>query len=516
MKTLKYWIGAAAVWVLTACSGGADYERVLPKDAAAVATVDLKAMAAKAGLQNSEGQVAMNRLADLLKSGLTDSENLIDRIVADPDESGLSLKDRLYLFVEKRSVSAGVLMRVTDEGKLTDLLEMLKEQGVCEALRESDGCTWTLMGKMLVAYNEDAFLLVMDPSGRNAGDMQHSVAKWLRQKREDSFAETEDYQSIQNAKGDISVWASMALLPERAVYPLTMGGSAELRGEDVKALATMNFEAGKLVCDVRSLTTDKVITKVAEEYFNATAPVKGEHLDDFPANTFGWSALRVDGAKLYKWLNSNPTVKRMFEHSMIPLDFHAIFSAVKGDVSFTVTNPLYGDFILLADVVSTDFLQTVEELKPMIAMTGGQMRLMNRGEQAYEFYMMDGSALNLRPGPVHVWFGVKDGKMYFTNRENLVERKVLGLSMRNTEWGKEVEGKRGFSVVNFISLMQTVSSTLRKQQMPPVFMGLDRLDRMTVEMREEDKMVHMELLFKDRNRNVLEQMMALVNLTAEK
>ena len=200
----------------------------------------------------------------------------------------------------------------------------------------------------------------------------------------------------------------------------------------------------------------------------------------------------------------------------IPLDFHAIFSAVKGDVSFTVTNPLYGDYILLADVVSTDFLQTVEDLKPMIAMTGGQMRLMNRGEHAYEFYMMDGSVLNMRPGPVHVWFGVKDGKMYFTNRENLVERKVLGLSMKNTEWGKEVEGKRVFSVMNFISLMQTVSSTLRKQQMPPVFIGLDRLDRMTVEMREEDKMVHMELLFKDRNRNVLEQMTALVNLTTGK
>ena len=88
--------------------------------------------------------------------------------------------------------------------------------------------------------------------------------------------------------------------------------------------------------------------------------------------------------------------------------------------------------------------------------------------------------------------------------------------MKNTEWGKEVEGKRVFSVVNFISLMQTVSSTLRKQQMPPVFIGLDRLDRMTVEMREEDKMVHMELLFKDRNRNVLEQMTALVNLTTGK
>lgn len=514
MKKITCCIGLAVLLLLPACSGTTDYEKVLPEDAALVAAVDLRSVAAKSGLEGETGKPAVDRLAHLLKSGMEGSDGLIDKIMSDPRESGLSFTDKAYIFAGPRSAFAGVLMRTADHGRLTALLEMLEKQRVCEPLRESDGCTWTVMGKVLVAYNDDAFLAVMNSGGRDPQDMRHTAATWLRQERGESFAATGDFASMRQTEGDVVVFASLALFPERAVRPLAMGLSAELRREDVKALAAVRFEAGKLQADIRSLTTDKVMQEMASRYSEAVLPVAGSYLDAFPANTFGWATARVDGARLYRLLERHPAARRRFEHSAMPLDFRAIFSAVKGDVSFAVTNPLYGEFIAHADVTDASFLQTIESLKPMIALTGGQMRLTDQGEHAYEFYAADGSALDMRPGPLRVWFGVKNGRLYLTNREDLTDRRVPGLTLRDTEWGKTVEGKRLSASLNFGTLMQEVSPTLAGNGKTPVlWAGLERLDRLTIGMGA-DNLLQVELTCKDRTRNVLEQALAWIDLSA--
>lgn len=514
MKKIAYSVGLAVLLLLTACTGKNDYEKALPEDAALVAALDLRSIATKSGLAGEAGQADTDRLAGLLKSGLAGSDGLIDRMMSDPEESGLSFTDKAYFFAGPRAAFAGLLMRTADDGKLTELLEMLEAQHVCEPLREADGCTWTVMGKVLVAYNSEAFVAVTNAAGRKPDDMQHTVAMWLRQERERSFAATADFAHIQHTEADVAVLASLALLPERTIRPLTMGVSAELKREDVRLLAELRFEPGRLCADIRSLTTDEVMAEMCSRYLEATSPVAGTYLEAFPANTFGWATARVDGSQLYRLLNRHPAVRHRLEHSVMPLDFRAIFSAVKGDVSFTVTNPLYGEFIAHADVTDASFLQTIESLKPMIALTGGQMRLTDRGENAYEFYAMDGSALDMRPGPMRIWFGVKNGQLYVTNREELIDRKVLGLSLKDTEWGKTVAGKRLFASLNVATLMELVSPSLdRNRKTPTLFVGMERLDRLTIGMGEDNR-VQVELLCKDRTKNVLEQVLAVLRLSA--
>ena len=513
MKKIGFCIGIAVSFFLFACSGKTDYEKALPEDAALVASFDLNSIAVKGGLEGGQGQLTMQRLCNILKSSISGSDGLIDKIGEDPEESGLSFQNKLYVFVGARSSLVGMLMRTVNDRKVEDLLELLREQGVCDGLHESDGCKWTVMGKVLVAYTEDAFLVLASPDGRNARDMQHTAAMLLRQEIEDSYAASDDFQCIQRAKGDITVWASMALLPERYTYPLTMGLSAELKGENVKALAVLNFEQGKLCCDIRSLTTDEVMSGVVDKYADATAPVAGRYLDVFPLNTFGWATAHVNGELLFKYLNENPTVHQYFEHSIMPLDFHAIFSAIRGDVSLAVTDPLNGYFIAYADVNNTEFLQTFENLKPLIAMTGGQMMLTNKGKHAYEFYAMDASLLDFRPGPARVWFGVKNNKLYFTNKESLPDQKVLGLSLRNAEWGSSVPGKRVFVSLDFKSLMPSLEPSLRnKITSPLLFAGIDRLDHLIV-AGGEDQNLHLELVFKDRAKNALEQIVTLLTFS---
>ena len=44
-------------------------------------------------------------------------------------------------------------------------------------------------------------------------------------------------------------------------------------------------------------------------------------------------AANVNGEKAYELLRENPTVRQELDNSMMPLDFEAIFKAVKGDVA---------------------------------------------------------------------------------------------------------------------------------------------------------------------------------------
>lgn len=171
----------ATVMLLASCSKKNVYENVLPKDAAVVVSVDLVSMADKSGLSSDKGAPVVARLSNALKSGAEGAGELIDKVTKDPSESGLDLTEKVYYFVGSGGVSTGLVMRVSDDGKLEDLLKALHDQQVCEKPVEADGCMWTAMGNVLVAYTDDAFLAMLDLKGGQAKDMLHSASMLLRQ-----------------------------------------------------------------------------------------------------------------------------------------------------------------------------------------------------------------------------------------------------------------------------------------------------------------------------------------------
>ena len=451
-----------AIWVgifmllLASCTDGSKYVLALPDDAALVASVNLKTLSQKAGLNDEKEKSVARKLKAVLGSDLS-SRELVDKIIQNPSESGIALEDNIYFFVRKQAASAGVLARVSNRSAIADLLEAFHEQQLCGALRESGGCTWTVMGNTLIAYSDMA-LVAMTP---------------LR------------------PKGDIVTLASLELLPSEYVTPLTMGVSAELKLKDVKALATLSFENGKAVADIIPVITDGVMNDLLEKQLKACSVLKGHYLDTFSSNTGVWMAMNIDGGQIFSLLNENPTMRRQFKTSMIPLDFAAIFNAVKGDVTIAFPNPLRSrDFIMYADVVNRDFLQTFEALKPLVAMSGGQVKLLNKGQDAYEFRAVDAAMLNLGKGPMALWFGVKDNRFYLTNNDQLVGKKPLGWSLRDTEWGGGVTGKRFYGAVNFAGMTG----------------GLGYL---TAES-PDGKNIHIEWVMKDKQVNVLQQLVQIV------
>lgn len=95
MKTLN-WLGSLALGMacmLASCSGGNTYTNALPKDAAMVISLDVDGMVRKCALDEQTRKSVEQMLKTNLK-GRADA--LIDKIMEDPEESGLRLTDRVF------------------------------------------------------------------------------------------------------------------------------------------------------------------------------------------------------------------------------------------------------------------------------------------------------------------------------------------------------------------------------------------------------------------------------------
>ena len=205
---------------LASCSESSEYTNAIPKDAAMVGSLDFKSMAQKSGINGKEGESVVTKLTDVLKSGLEgEAYATAEKIVKNPAETGLSLTDRVYLFVTSNSNTFAVVAKVSSESKVRSLMQSLKEQGLCSDLKSESGCTWTILGNGLCAYNNGTFLLVGTLYGNPEG-MKDTLLAWMRQDTANSYASTSDFAKLRDAKGDINIVANMSVLPREATMQM--------------------------------------------------------------------------------------------------------------------------------------------------------------------------------------------------------------------------------------------------------------------------------------------------------
>lgn len=464
MKIIYRFICISLFFILLSCGSKTAYWNALPEQSAAIASIDIIQLAHRAGLNEEQGEQGIQQLKDMVKSGLEGSGQLIDRVFADATETGIDFKSKIYVFSSDENAILGFLAKVGSRSKLEDVLESLSKEQLCLPSRDTDGCNWTIIGKWLLAYSDDALLVLSDNKWSDPSKLVRQASMWLRQDGGQGFASKPDFVKLQEANADVALWTSLQLLPRKVITPLIMGLSAELDLKKIKAITTINFESGKIVLDVDPLITDPIVCKLMDEQSRSMEPIEGAHMDLFPAKTQFWISANLQGNDFYQFMRDIPAIRKSFDYTELPisLDWGRIFEAIDGDVSFTITDNFRKDYILWADVKQTEFLRFFTDLKPMIAKTNGMLLFEERGENAYCFAAHDGSVMNLRPGAKIFYLGVKNNRFYVTSNEKLIDQRVLGLSLRDKEWGKRVSGKKFFAVSDWKSL-QTFEYFLQKE-----------------------------------------------------
>ena len=472
----------AALLAFSACSPKSEYTNALPKDASVVVAMELDEMVGKAGLNGSSGEKAVEKLKSLIKSGLQgDAAQLAERIIEQPSESGLSFDDKVYLFATPHAGAFAILAKVMDEGKLEKLLEVLEKESIAHPLREESGCQWTQVGGALCAFNKGTFLLML-PSKGDAMSMKGTLLSLMRQEAGEGFTSLPEYTKMEAEGNDIASVVNLSAIPYEWTTPLRMGLSGDIHLEDIKYFLNANFEQGKVVVNSESLIQNPKIQGFFDAMDKVMQPIGGKYLEYYQGNTMVWMGGNIQGKELYRMLCQNPAIKQALSNPILPVDVEYIFSSIEGDFAIGCDNLARGNYLMYADVTNSQFLQTFENLRPLLALTGGQIMLDKVGKDEYLMRTYYGN----------FWFGVKNNRLYVTTNRTWAEEvgRTYGASLARKPWAGEVKNNRLFATANLNGFRN-------------VF--LQYIDYINVGMPDW-RHGKAEIVLKDKNANLLQQL----------
>ena len=506
IKKMMRAVALAGLMFLAACSSKTEYTHALPKDASVVVALDLDEMAQKSGLASAEGQTVVNKLKGFLKGGLQgDAAQLAERIIDSPAESGLALDEKVYMFATPHAQAFAVLAKVADDGKVEAMLEMLQKESIATSLKEEPECRWTKIGNAVCGFNNGTFLMVQPMKG-DADGMKGTLFSWMRQKEGEGYTALPEFERLKEDGNDIASTLNLTVVPYELTTTLRMGLSADIRLEDIKYLLTANFEQGKVVVRSESLIQNSKIQGFFDAMNEVTQPIQGKLLDCYQGNTMLWAGGHIQGKELYNMLCKNPAIKRMLDNPLLPVDVEYIFSSIDGDFAIGNASVLTGQYLLYADVTNNDFLKTFEDLRPLLALTGGQITLDKLGES--EFLM--------RTYYGNFWFGVKNKRLYVTNNQTWAEEagRTYGASLAVKPWAVEAKENRLFASANLSVLgrvMRNYHYNLKgnKQADMALNMMMSHFEYLNVGMPDWRK-GEMELVLKDKNTNLLQLIMKML------
>ena len=489
---------------LVSCSPKTEYTHALPKNASIVVGMELDQMANKAGLNGSEGEKVVKKLKTLMKGGLQgDAAQLAERIIDQPSESGLSFDDKVYLFATPHAEALAILAKVTDEGKLETLMNVFQKESIATPLREESGCRWTQVGGALCAFNNGTFLL-LQPSKGDASGMKGTLLSLMRQKEGEGFASLPEFTKIEAPGNDIASVVNLSAVPYELTTPLRMGLSADIRLEDIKYFVSANFEPGKVVMNSESLISNPKILGFFDTMDKVIQPIQGKYLDYYQGNTLLWASGRIDGKELYHMLCQNPTIKQMLDNPLLPVDVEYIFSSIQGDFAVGRSTLYTNNYLLYADVTNSDFLKTFEDLRPMLALTGGQIVLDNVGTDEYVMRTYEGN----------YYFGVKDNRLYVTNNRSFAEEagRTYGASMGVKPWSAEVKQNRLYASVNLSAIAKAYRSysfTGNKQVDTFLMLLINQCNYLNASMPDW-RQGKAELVLNDKDQNLLKLLVSML------
>ena len=489
---------------LASCSPKTEYTHALPKNASIVVGMELDQMANKAGLNGSEGEKVIKKLKTLMKGGLQgDAAQLAERIIDQPSESGLSFDDKVYLFATPHAEALAILAKVTDEGKLETLMNVLQKESIATPLREERGCRWTQVGGALCAFNNGTFLL-LQPSKGDASGMKGTLLSLMRQKEGEGFASLPEFTKIEVPGNDIASVVNLSAVPYELTTPLRMGLSADIRLEDIKYFVSANFEPGKVVMSSESLISNPKILGFFDTMDKVIQPIQGKYLDYYQGNTLLWASGRIDGKELYRMLCQNPTIKQMLDNPLLPVDVEYIFSSIQGDFAMGRSTLYTDNYLLYTDVTNSDFLKTFEDLRPMLALTGGQIVLDNVGTDEYVMRTYEGN----------YYFGVKNNRLYVTNNRSFAEEagRTYGASMGVKPWSAEVKQNRLYASVNLSAIAKAYRSysfTGNKQVDTFLMLLINQCNYLNASMPDW-RQGKAELVLNDKDQNLLKLLVSML------
>ena len=468
---LRHFMSALAVLAiaLSSCSKSKVYEQVIPDDADFVIAISVDQLVKKSEIRSSENKA----LREVFFSDSNEKMSKVFKpIIEDPKKSGLDFSSPIYFF-QTPDFEAGILARVSDQGKLRDFIKQIIELGQNKPqMVEKDGITLIVDDKgrenSACAFSKDA-LLILSRIDSSSKDVRAELARLINLKEGKRYYQRAAFKELKSKDADIACILEYSRLQRLAsdyatpMFPLQKGLT------DIQTVMHFTFEKGHVVGDFKYTSEDKDALKKYQELTKSLMPQKTNNVFEkyLPKNNFFVANGFIDGTKLFSLYKDNPAFTPFLEAlSEMGLDSAQLPTLFDGEVAFTVNSfmPLGGKvgMVLYSQgKTPTAVDQIASAIRSYINGMDSLERLADKGDIDGELYSYsDRTTLETqgehqymakKQGNPELYFGHKDGINYLaigTEGKDILFKEQTP-SVKETPYASILKGHNMAAVMDF-------------------------------------------------------------------
>lgn len=490
------------VFFVTGCSKKTEYTHVIPVDATAVVSFDMESLGKKAGLSDAENQQFKLQIIDALKSGLNAATLLhVENILKDPSESGLNLKDRIYIYKSPAFSSPVIVAKVSDEDKLRRTVDLMAGEQVMQPATEVSGFTYSMLNNNTVFAFSNSALIITQVSG---GAQQDFISRLLNGENDRTINDNEGFKRMQKRNGDILFYTTLDNLPKGYASQYSMGlSNNNVNLRNVMIAGNVSFEKGKIVVQSEVHSEDQQITDMLKAQENATGKIKGDLMNKFPSSTLAYFSMNVNGEELYKLLRENENFRNTFSVSEAA-QVRDLFHSFKGDIGVGLINISMTStptFIAFADTDKEVAVNALYDSKSELGLRSGE-----------DILKLAPNEFVFKTRGANIFFGYKDNHIYATNDELLYKNAgtFSGNSLKDARYASNIKGKKQYFIIDIETIAQ-----LPVVKMALAFGGPQAANYYDIASRfsylevigEDSGKSEINIVFRDREENAMKQIL---------
>ncbi|WP_336617965.1 DUF4836 family protein [Bacteroides acidifaciens] len=486
---------------LTACSKTSEYTNVIPADASVVASINLKSLASKAGLNDKENETAKQKVLEALKSGMNAATfQQLEKVMKNPSESGIDIESPFYVFSSSSFPYPAIVGKVSNEDNLHTSLDVMTKEQICQAVSEADGYSFTTMNGILLAFNNSTVMIVTVNGTSQTDKAKKGITDLMKQTADNSIVKSGAFQKMEKQKSDINFLASMEAIPATYRNQISMGLPTEVKTEDITLVGGLNFEKGKIALKTENYTENEAVKALIKKQMESFGKANNTFVKYFPSSTLMFFNVGVKGEGLYNLLSEN----KEFRHTVSIAkadEVKELFGSFNGDISaglINVTRNIAPTFMLYADVKNGNALEALYKNKQSLGMKRGE-DIIQLGKDEYVY----------KAKGMNIFFGIKDKQMYATNDELLYKNvgKAADKSIKDAPYASDMKGKNIFVAINADAILDlTVVKMVAGFGGQEVKTYIELANKVSyLSMSSEGEISEIDLCLKDKDVNALKQ-----------
>ncbi len=486
---------------LTACSKTSEYTNVIPADASVVASINLKSLASKAGLNDKENETAKQKVLEALKSGMNAATfQQLEKVMKNPSESGIDIESPFYVFSSSSFPYPTVVGKVSNEDNFHASLDVMAKEQICQPISEADGYSFTTMTGSLLAFNSSTVLVVNVNGTTQTEKAKEAITNLLKQTADNSIVKSGAFQKMEKQKSDINFLASMEAIPATYRNQISMGLPTEVKTEDITLVGGLNFEKGKIALKTENYTENEAVKALIKKQMESFGKANNTFVKYFPSSTLMFFNVGVKGEGLYNLLSEN----KEFRHTVSIAkadEVKELFGSFNGDISAGLINVTMNSaptFMMYADVKNGNALETIYKNKQSLGMKRGE-DIIQLGKDEYVY----------KTKGMNIFFGMKDKQMYATNDELLYKNvgKAADKSIKDAPYASDMKGKNIFVAINADAILDLpvvkMVAGFGGQEVKTYIELANKVSYLS--MSSEGEISEIDLCLKDKDVNALKQ-----------